>query len=382
MSGAEPAPEQRISIARAGRAMATDVSVQLAVASEEAARATMAAGACMAWLAEVDTRLSRFRPESDLSQLNRAAGEWFAASDVLFAAISHAVAAAQASGGLFDPTLLPQITALGYDRDFSEIVHRETISHVATPPMPLPLTPSTGAWRAIELDATRRRIRLPVGTQLDLGGIAKGWAADAAIERYCAPFAHALVNVGGDLRLRGGPASGQAWSVGIRDPRAEAQGDTNTDIATITFSRGGLATSGAVRRWWLHQGRRRHHLIDPRTGAPLHLWLDTRDDDSDDTLPESNTPLIATATALAPTAARAEVATKVALLRGYPAALHAVEAIWDTAGPLGNADDADAGVALVLVLGTGEVVLSANLGDYLATWGTADALLPLTVGSH
>jgi hypothetical protein len=89
-------------------------------------------------------------------------------------------------------------------------------------------------------------------------------------------------------------------------------------------------------------------------------------------------PLIATATALAPTAARAEVAAKVALLRGYPEALRAVDAAWDRYGAIGPASDADAGVALALTLGPGALVLSQNFSAYLATWGTEGAALPLT----
>ncbi|HKW23539.1 MAG TPA: hypothetical protein VJO13_19310, partial [Ktedonobacterales bacterium] len=127
---------------------------------------------------------------------------------------------------------------------------------------------------------------------------------------------------------------------------------------------------GAVRRWWLRDCVRRHHLLDPRTGEPAHLWIDARDD-------ADAGRLIATATALAPTAARAEVATKVALLRGYPEALHAVEASWARHGALGPAVDADAAVALLLVLGDGRVILSQNFAAYLASWGTEGAPLPL-----
>lgn len=85
---------------------------------------------------------------------------------------------------------------------------------------------------------------------------------------------------------------------------------------------------------------------------------------------------MATATALAPTAAHAEVAAKVALLRGYPAALRAVEDAWARYGAVGPEANCDAGVALVLILGTGDVMLSSNMADYLATWGTAGAALP------
>ncbi|HST87208.1 MAG TPA: FAD:protein FMN transferase [Ktedonobacterales bacterium] len=369
------ATASRIVVARSARMMGTEVSVQVAVAPGERSAAEAAAATCMAWLAEVDQRLSRFRPESDLCRLNADAGRWHRCSDVLYACVERAVVAARASGGLFDPTLLPRLEALGYDRDFALIAHRETLSDSGGEPACGPM-PAAGAWAAIELDPAGRRIRLPWGVRLDLGGIAKGWAADIAVERYCAGFDSTLVNVGGDLRLRGGPAPGQAWSAGIRDPLAEAGGAPGRDIAAVAFSRGGLATSGAAYRWWLRHGLRAHHLLDPRTGLPAAVWTG-----EDRTHGRSGEPLIATATALAPTAARAEVAAKLALLRGYPSALSAIEAAWESDGPLGTDSGADSGVALLLVLASGEVVVSANMRAYIESWGTAGAALPLLPGA-
>lgn len=389
-----PGVRRHVLIQRAGRPMATDVSVQIAAESEWLAAAEAAADACMAWFYEVDRRLSRFRPESELSRLNAAAGRWFAASAMLFEMVCLAVAAAEASGGLFDPTLLRRLEALGYDRDFALIAHREVPHHV---PLHAATAP-TQAWQAIALDPMRRRVKLPPGVALDLGGIAKGWAADEALRRFCADFPGALINVGGDLRLRGGPQPGTPWSVSIRDPRAEATtgdgtrvqvpiGDKHSQVgsdhgprvAVVSLSRGALATSGALRRWWLRDGVRQHHLLDPRTGGPVPLWIDERD--SRTPARDGGQPLIATATALAPTAARAEVAAKVALLRGYPAALHAVEAAWERYGAVGPETDADAGVALVLTFGTREVEQSKNVAAYLASWGTEGAPLPMSVPS-
>lgn len=108
---------------------------------------------------------------------------------------------------------------------------------------------------------------------------------------------------------------------------------------------------------------RQHHLLDPRTGRPARLWLDGdgQTDDGDESL-------IATATALAPTAAQAEVAAKAALLRGYPEALRAVQASWrdrDARSAVG----AEGSVALLLVMGNGRVVCSENLQGYLESLG-------------
>ncbi len=377
---------EHILIRRVARMMATDVDVQLAVDPAQRDEAERTADACMAWMGEVASALTRFDAQSELSRLNAAGGTWFAASELLYACVERALAAARATDGLFDPALLPQMLAWGYDRDFAEIAHREiaTDGGVASaadrgsaPELHGGLAAAGGAWRGIELDAEERRIRLPKGVRLDLGGIAKGWAADVALDLHCANVESALINVGGDLRLRGGPRVGGGWSVGIRDPRGENEViGLYPDLAAITFSRGGLATSGAVRRWWLRAGTRVHHLLDPRTGAPAHVW--TGESGATDA---EGYPLIATVTALARTAARAEVAAKVALLRGYPACLRAVESAWEAPGPAGSAESMDAGVALVLVLASGELLTSRNIGAWLATWGTLGAPLYLNATS-
>jgi FAD:protein FMN transferase len=359
-------PSTTILVRRDGRLMATDISVQLAGAPKQRDEAEAAADACMDWFAEVNARLSRFNPQSEVSRLNASAGKWVTVSPTLFEVIGVALWAAEASAGRFDPTLLRQIEALGYDRDFAEIAHREAPSGGTVAQMPSP-----GQWAEIELDAARRRIRLPAGCALDLGGIAKGWAADVALERMCKPFSGALINVGGDLRAQGGPVPGAPWAVGITDPRSEAAtaaGAAPSYVAQVKLSRGGVATSGAVKRWWLRDGERRHHLLDPATGLPMRVWLEGDGGE-----------IVATATALAPTAAQAEVAAKVALLRGATEALSAVEAAWRRYGAVGPADDADAGIALVLTFGNGVVSPSANLLDFLATIGTQGGALPMKI---
>lgn len=367
-------PTRRVVVTQFARIMATDISVQIAAPPEQESVARAAAADCMSFFAEVDERLSRFKPESEVSRLNRTEGTWFAASHLLFTCVALALDAARETGGLFDPTLLHQIEALGYDRDFAEIARRETVGLPAGAG-----ARSGGGWRGVELDREGRRIRLPSGVGLDLGGIAKGWAADVALERYCAAFPGALVNLGGDLRLYGGPQPGEPWSVGVRDPRTELEPGDPTYIAVIAFSRGGLATSGALSRWWLRGGQRHHHLLDPRTGQSIPLWIADEPQDDRDHSPRR----IATVTALAPTGARAEVAAKLALLRGYPEALRPIEAAWERYGAIRPSDDAsvspDAGVALLVTFGNGDIVLSKNMPEYLATWGTQGAALPLRI---
>lgn len=378
---------ERVVVSRAQACMGTTVSVHIAATPAREGHARESVEEALHWLAEVDACLSRFRPESELCALNRSSGRWFAASPLLFAAVERALLAAEESNGLFDPTLLPQLEALGYDRDFSAIAHREALPTTDVDAWSDGRTRSRGAWHDIPLDVRARRILLPPGVRLDLGGIAKGWAADVACERFGAGYTGVLVNVGGDIRLHGGPRPGVGWSVALPDPRGTASVSpdptraSETEVgepplATLTLSRGGLATSGAVRRWWLRGGRLTHHLLDPRTGEPIPLWV---------AAPRDGTVIdhqrIASVTALAPTAAQAEVATKVALLTGLSDALtpspYAGIARSAAHGSLVPQDS----VAIIVVPGSGPFVPSPTLGAYLSTWGTEGASVPYMLRS-
>ncbi len=350
-------------VQRYERIMGTRVGAQVATppVRENAARAAI--DACLEWMREVDRRLTRFTAESDLMRLNAAAGAWAPVSAMLFEVVERSLLAAEATGGLFDPTILPILEAWGYDRDFSAIAYREAALEWRVPSdLTLP-----GHWPEIELDRDGRRIRLPAGVRLDLGGIAKGWAADVAFDRFFDAFPNALVDVGGDIRVRGEIEEGRLWPLGVgagravRDPRPGAEPEQS---AVVTLGRGGLATSGAGERWWLRAGVRAHHLIDPRSARPARVWIDTADE-----LPDQP-PLIASASAFAPTAEKAEVAAKVALLRGYPAALEAVEVESAIEGMADGADRPEhAEIALLLTLSTGAAVFSANLPEYLTRMG-------------
>ncbi|WP_376793587.1 FAD:protein FMN transferase [Thermogemmatispora sp.] len=213
--------------------------------------------------------LSRFRPESELMRLNRRAGEWVAVSELLYVVLTHALEAAAASEGLYDPTLLRQLEQLGYDRSFELLERAGQVSmteRAASLVGESQVRPSGGAWRRIELDPVKRQVRLPAGVQLDFGGIAKGMAVDTALgalrRRGIVP---ALVNAGGDLAVAGVPPAGEHWAIAVPG---------RLGGWTVPLRRGAMATSGIARRRWWCDGRLRHHLLDPRTGLPAAhgLW--------------------------------------------------------------------------------------------------------------
>jgi thiamine biosynthesis lipoprotein len=204
-----------------------------------------------------ESQLSRFEARSELSRLNARAGEPVAVGRLLFSVVQASVEAAHATGGAFDPTLLRQLERIGYDRPFALIPGSAT--PVAAP------AEGGGAWRRIVLDSRSRTITLPEGCAVDLGGIAKGMAVDAALDLLERRGTRAaLVSAGGDLAVRGLPDGASAWSVLVGD-------DPNGQV--VSLRRGALATSGIARRFWRQGHLQRHHLVDPRTGEPAESGL-------------------------------------------------------------------------------------------------------------
>jgi thiamine biosynthesis lipoprotein len=245
--------------------------------------------------------LSRFRSDSELSQLNEAgAGH---VGPELLEVIELAVEARAASGGRFDPTVHDAVVAAGYDRSF-ELLDNDGAGASSVP---------VRVGGAVAIDRTAGHVALEPGYRLDLGGIAKGWAADRALA-VLAAAGPALVNAGGDVA-----AAGRVWPIAV-----EAAGEE----ITLGLDEGGVATSGRDRRNWSCEGEPRHHLIDPVTGSPA---------DGD----------VLTVTVAAGSAAEAEVLATTLFLAG------------DSRRALDEADLA--AIPTVLVTSAGEVLLAGGL---------------------
>jgi thiamine biosynthesis lipoprotein len=163
------------------------------------------------------------------------------------------IEAARATSGVFDPTLLHQMVELGYDRTFSDL----PAIRAGSPALEAP----RGAWREIVIDRDRRQITLPSHTGLDFGGIVKGMAVDAVVERLMAAGVdRAVVEAGGDLRVCGAPDDGMStWPVAV-ERRGEPQ--------IVGLHSAAMATTSLSRRRWRLGDQTVHHLLDPRTGRP------------------------------------------------------------------------------------------------------------------
>ena len=206
-------------------------------------------------LERIDLAASRFRGDSDLSRLNAAAGREVVVSQDLFEAIAVALAMAEATGGLVDPTVGVAMNRLGYDRDFADVMHGVDGHLPAERPVP--------GWRSVSVDADRRAVRIPPNTALDLGATAKALAADwAAASIHDALGCGVLVSLGGDASAAG-PAPEGGFSIGIADACTSRE-----PAEAIAISSGGLASSSTSVRQWRLGPHRVHHIVDPATGLP------------------------------------------------------------------------------------------------------------------
>jgi thiamine biosynthesis lipoprotein len=263
-------------------------------------------------VAEIDRleRLwSRFLPTSDVSRLNAAAGGPVSVAPETLAILDFCRTAVRVTEGRFDPFVLPDLIAAGYDRSF-ELVAASPPGALTTSdppagqratdgiPTTMPLVPRSGAIRRgvdlVELDAGRSTAMIPCDTAVDLGGVAKGWTADLVAQHLVAGGAlAACVNIGGDLRSAGCVPEPHGLVVGVEDPFG------GPDVALLRIHEQGVATSARTRRRWLTASGCMHHLIDPSTRRPAATG-------------------VASVTAVAPSGAWAEIVAKALFLAGGP----------------------------------------------------------------
>lgn len=245
------------------------------------------------WFEQWEAHLSRFRPESELNQLNQPTGEPFRASPILWDVLQAAFRAARQSNGLVLPNLLPALETAGYDRSFQEM-------EAALPDWEAEPLPPVEEWALVDLDPAARTVLLPPRMRLDLGGVAKGWAAHQSAQRL-ARFGATMVEAGGDLAISGPYGEQQPWPVSITHPlRADEI------LMWILVNSGGVATSGRDYRRWQKDGIWQHHIIDPRTSQPAQTD-------------------VLTATVIAPDLMQAEMAAKTILISGSRAGLQWIE---------------------------------------------------------
>jgi FAD:protein FMN transferase len=262
------------------------VIVADAVRSADAEMALMIA---KARLLEWHQRFSRFLPDSELSRLNADPRQVVPVTPLMRRVLEAGIRAADGSGGLVDPTLVSEIERAGYESDLPEAGLRLSVALTLAPPRIPAGASKEQSWRAIDVDRRSGTVRRPPGVKLDPGGIAKGVFADELGVLLSSHDAF-VVDCAGDIRLGGRARI-------VRQVHVASPFDQSV-LHTFELRQGAVTTSGIGQRSWLgRDGGPAHHLLDPRTGRPAFTG-------------------VVQATALAPTAAHAEVLSKAAVLSG------------------------------------------------------------------
>ena len=237
--------------------MGLPVRIRLYSANEEAAGTAVAAA--FARIAALDQMMRDYRPDSELRRLG---SSWSPVSRELFAVLERAIEIADATGGAFDPTVGPLVALWREARQSHRLPDASAIDTAKT----------LVGWRLVQLDAARPAVRLArEGARLDLGGIAKGYIIQQALQAMI-PFGvtRALVEAGGDIVVGDAPPGRDGWSIDVTGSDAEfvARASRLTNAA--------LATSGPTAQFVEIDGVRYSHVVDPRTGLGLTNQLTAR----------------------------------------------------------------------------------------------------------
>ncbi len=232
----------------------------------DAATAALARRVVGGEIAAIDRAASRFRVDSELSRVNRSHGRWVPISPLLWEAIALGLRAASVSGGAVDPTLGRELIDAGYDRDWRRLAPPAPDAAIQ-PPHRLPSPRVREAWRAVALARHPPAVCIPDGVALDLGATAKALVADRAARAVGRSHAGGvLVALGGDIATAGRPPA-EGWAVHVTD---DHRAGVHAPGQTIAIRSGAVATSSTCVRRWQHRGRPMHHILDPRSGQPVH----------------------------------------------------------------------------------------------------------------
>ena len=245
-------------VERAGIAMGSELRLTAWSADEAAARAAF--DAVFAEFERLEAQMSNWRPASDVMRINAAAGEHaVTVAPEVRDVLRRAREISEWTQGTFDVTFgaLTDVWKFDHDQDNS-IPGADAIR------ARLPLID----YRQIEIDDRAGTVFLRrKGMTIHLGGIGKGYAVERALQiLHRAGLSDFMIQAGGDLYV-GGHKDGRPWRLGIQDPR----GPEGKTFATIDLTDSTFSTSGDYARFFMKDGVRYHHILDPATGQPARL---------------------------------------------------------------------------------------------------------------
>lgn len=228
--------------------------IQLKVYGRKAEKAIQEA---ITRLYEIDDKMSAFKEYSEVSQVNKNAGKLHSrVSSDTYLVIKKAVQYSKLSEGAFDPTIRPIVNLWGVNTKNARVPGRDEINNA------LKLV----NYEQLTLDDINNTIKLNYENQcIDVGGIAKGYAADEVkniLKKN--KIRSAIIDLGGNIFAYGSKQDGTKWNIGIQDPFSFS-GEYSGIVSVKDKS---IVTSGNYERYFMKDGKRFHHIIDPRTGYP------------------------------------------------------------------------------------------------------------------
>ena len=209
---------------------------------------------------QVDDACSRFRVDSELSELGSGLATGRNVSPMLASLVQGALAAASLTDGDVDPTMGNELASLGYDRDISALAADRKLTEAT---LDIRVTERHPRWQDVRVSG--RTLTVPADLSLDLGATAKAIAADLAAANIAEQFGvGALVSLGGDIATAGNePVDG--WEVLVQD----VPNDPSQQVSLASGA--AMATSSTQKRRWMSGGYARHHILDPRFGLPAEV---------------------------------------------------------------------------------------------------------------
>lgn len=230
--------------------------VTIKVFEKDQAKAKKAVGKANVAMTAVQSQTNNYDPQSAISWLNWRAQYGLPAPlhPLLLDVVKSSLRGARATGGAFDPTVWPVTRLWGFGR-------RERLPS----PAELRATLKLVGYGRVEWLGDGSVVYLPVrGMGLDLGGVAKGYAVAEAVRALTtAGIRHAMVTTGSTTAVFGGKPDGSPWKIGIENPRAPGK-----IVGVVSLKSGTVSTSGDYQNYFVRNGLRYHHILDPKTGMP------------------------------------------------------------------------------------------------------------------
>ena len=208
-------------------------------------------------LLEIDDKMSVFKEDSEVSKINRnAGGEYQKISEDTYYVLETSLKYCNMSQGVFDPTIRPLVDVWGFGRENQKVPSKNEIEKAK----------KFVNYNDLETDKAKKAVRLNKENQsIDLGGVAKGFAADEIRDILVSNnIKNAIIDLGGNIFALGNKQNGMAWNIGIQDPLATS----GEHMGIISVFNKSVVTSGNYERFFEANGKRYHHILDPRTGHP------------------------------------------------------------------------------------------------------------------